>query len=269
MRMAQKAVQDIINTQLQLKNGSNHSSIVDGIYSAVSPQNLPSLADLDLDAELSSQLKLIQQQRKSDELNSETILTNDGVEIEIPINENDKLMINSSGGSVLRRESIVNDITEPSQANSLTTNNVQQKVNKQVTNRPNWGHFTVPLKLKEYVEKIWLQEAIDLYRTFGNPNHNNNSNTNGIVVPTIDRTKKSERGRVEGALRAKISRIISEDPEWSQTHIVLRSMATEDVMSQAFRQAVLEGSRVDGRHHTELREVSSQYISLFICIVPL
>ena len=55
---------------------------------------------------------------------------------------------------------------------------------------------------------------------------------------------KTSRSQGEGLLRANILKALQADPVSGLHHIVLRNMAAEGVMAEAFRQVVLEGGRV-------------------------
>ena len=55
---------------------------------------------------------------------------------------------------------------------------------------------------------------------------------------------KTSRSQGEGLLRANVLKALQADPVSGLHHIVLRNMAAEGVMAEAFRQVVLEGGRV-------------------------
>jgi polyribonucleotide nucleotidyltransferase len=66
---------------------------------------------------------------------------------------------------------------------------------------------------------------------------------------------KAERGRAEGQLRSRINKDLAAHEVFSVEPQIVRDMAVEAMISKAFRAALLEGRRVDGRPMDGLRSI--------------
>lgn len=81
------------------------------------------------------------------------------------------------------------------------------------------AHFTVPPPMAEAVKNLGYDRALQVY-------------SNGIA-------EKVARGRSEGKLRAELLETVAKDEIWGAEPVLIRSMAVDGMMHQAFRDVLL------------------------------